>query len=184
MLFALLLPLFLGMGALAVDVGYWYVVKKKAQDAADAAALAAARDLDKGKAVATQTAIDYVHANMPDAPTPSVEFPYIPDDASSGAGGGGTPDYTKIEVTVSHSTGTFFGRVFGLISADGRRGERSRSDFRAVVSRSTPTSTECVEDAVVLKGDNQQIRGHRPLGRNLRGPGPRFVHDHGHVPGR
>jgi len=69
-LFALLLPLFLGLGALAVDVGYWYVVKKEAQDAADAAALAAARDLGRGQPVATQTAIDYVRKNMPDAPLP------------------------------------------------------------------------------------------------------------------
>ena len=37
-LVAVLLPLFLGLGAIAVDVGYWYVVKKTAQDAADAAA--------------------------------------------------------------------------------------------------------------------------------------------------
>ena len=44
-LVAVLLPLFLGLGALAVDIGYWYVVKKTAQDAADAAALAAAREL-------------------------------------------------------------------------------------------------------------------------------------------
>ena len=91
MLFALLLPIFLGLGALAVDVGYWYVVKKEAQDAADAAALAAARDLDKGKVVATQTAIDYVHANMPDAPTPSIEFPYVPDDTSAGTEAAGSP---------------------------------------------------------------------------------------------
>ena len=44
-LFAVLLPLFLGLGAIAVDIGYWYVVKKTAQDAADAAALAAAAEL-------------------------------------------------------------------------------------------------------------------------------------------
>ena len=100
MLFALLLPLFLGLGALAVDVGYWYVVKKEAQDAADAAALAAARDLGKGQPVATQTAIEYVRSNLPDASPPEVEF----------------PDQRKIEVTVTQSTGTFFGRLFGVLA--------------------------------------------------------------------
>jgi hypothetical protein len=111
-LFAILLPLFLGLGAIAVDIGYWYVVRKSAQDAADAAALAAARELPVGS-IAEATAIEYVEANMPDA-SPTVEFPYVPD-ASSGTGGG-EPDHTKIEVTVEHATDTFFGGLFGVLS--------------------------------------------------------------------
>ena len=97
---------------------------------------------------------------MPDAPTPSVEFPYIPDDSSAGTGGGGgEPDYTKIEVTVSHSTGTFFGRIFGLIAPTVSRravAERVEGGRLAVYAH----EYRCVEDALLLKGDNQQIRGH------------------------
>lgn len=113
-LFAVLLPLFLGVGAIAVDVGYWYVVKKTAQDAADAAALAAARELPND-IDARARARDYVRANMPDALW-EVEFPYTSGDAPyAGIGDGGAPDYTKIEVTVTHPAGTFFGRAFGIL---------------------------------------------------------------------
>lgn len=156
MLFALLMPLFLGLGAIAVDIGYWYVVRKEAQDAADAAALAAARELPNRNA-AVASAITYVKANMPDAPNPSVEFPYIPDD--SGSGGGGEPDYTKIEVTVTHSTGTFFGRLFGLLNPTVSRravAERVEGGRLAIYAH----EYRCIEDALVLRGDNQQIRGH------------------------
>jgi hypothetical protein len=116
-LVAALLPLLLGLGAIAVDVGYWYVVRKAAQDAADAAALAAARELGTGslaKARAEATAGTYVVANMPDASW-TVEFPYVPNPVDAGNQVGGDPDYTKVEVTVSHETGSFFGRLFGLI---------------------------------------------------------------------
>lgn len=115
-LFAVLLPLLLGLGAIAVDIGYWYVVGKKAQDAADAAALAAARELPD-KDAAGATAMTYVQVNMPDASW-DVEFPYIPNSADSGYGfiDGGKPDYTKVEVTVTHATGTFFGGLFGLVA--------------------------------------------------------------------
>ncbi len=113
-LFAILLPLFLGLGAITVDIGYWYVVKKTAQDAADAAALAAARELPND-AEARRVAKEYVFANMPDAPEPEIEFPYVPGSVAGGNTGGGAPDYTKIEVTVTHPTGTFFGGFFGLL---------------------------------------------------------------------
>lgn len=105
MLFALLLPLFLGMGALAVDVGYWYVVQKTAQDAADAAALAAARELPDCGA-AEDVARVYGTRNMPEATV-------VPSCGLSGAGSGaGT-----VEVTVSTTADTFFGKVFGILSA-------------------------------------------------------------------
>ena len=88
-LVAVLLPLFLGLGAMAVDVGYWYVVKKTAQDAADAAALAAARELPNA-AVAIPTGEDYVHRNMPDA-VAAVSTPYAEPVPGSGAAGAVVP---------------------------------------------------------------------------------------------
>jgi Flp pilus assembly protein TadG len=50
-LFALLLTLFLLCGAIAVDVGYWWVAGRKAQIAADACALAAAQELPRTYAI-------------------------------------------------------------------------------------------------------------------------------------
>ena len=38
----LMLPVLIGGLALAVDVGFWYVIKRNAQNAADAAAIAGA----------------------------------------------------------------------------------------------------------------------------------------------
>jgi Putative Flp pilus-assembly TadE/G-like len=121
-LFAVLLPLFLGLGAIAVDIGYWYVVKKTAQDAADAAALAAARELPDACAAIVKGE-EYGLANMPDAtvtvipPTScgsSVPVPGGGEVPGAGAGAGGEGSSTGVLVTVSHDTGAFFGRVFGI----------------------------------------------------------------------
>jgi putative Flp pilus-assembly TadE/G-like protein len=119
-LFAVLLPLFLGLGAIAVDIGYWYVVKKTAQDAADAAALAAARELpDPCAAIAKGE--EYGLANMPGATVtviPPTSCGPSPPGAGAGAGAGasagGEGSGTGVLVTVSHDTGAFFGRVFGI----------------------------------------------------------------------
>ena len=61
-MFALLMPVLLGMIGLTVDGGLMLVVYRQTQNAADAAALAAAVDLLKGKSsgVATTTAQTYV----------------------------------------------------------------------------------------------------------------------------
>ena len=122
-LFAILLPLLLGLGAIAVDVGYWYVVKKTAQDAADAAALAAAAELPD-RSAAEDAAETYVDANLPGASW-TVEYPYVPDTGGSGGLPGvqppeaapGAQDPTRIEVIVEYEVRTFFGQVFGVLEA-------------------------------------------------------------------
>jgi hypothetical protein len=123
-LIAVLLPLFLGLGAIAVDIGYWYVVKKTTQDAADAAALAAAAELPNDVAV-RQAASTYVRANLPDASW-QVEYPYVPRVPAGPpppAGAleppptvDGAADPSRVEVTVEKRADTFFGRIFGFIS--------------------------------------------------------------------
>ncbi len=163
-LFALLLPLFLGLGALAVDVGYWYVVKKEAQDAADAAALAAARELPNRDA-AVATAITYVRANMPDAPTPSVEFPYIPDDSVPGqAEAAGSP---TIRRSRSRSATPPERSSAGCSGSSPRRsrGGQSPNESRVAASRSIPTSTDasrtlsCSRATTSRSGDTFTLTG-------------------------
>lgn len=61
-LFALLAVVLVGMAALVIDVGGWYRAQRQLQTVADAAALAGARDLAMGDAVAT--ANSYVHQNL------------------------------------------------------------------------------------------------------------------------
>jgi len=140
-LFAVLLPLFLGLGAIAVDVGYWYVVKKTAQDAADAAALAAAAELPD-KFAAEQAAQTYVGANMPDA-TWSVKY----------------PDPTEVEVVVAHPTETFFGRIFGRFegAVSGRAvAERLNTDGNVALFT---FSADC-SDALLFEGTNMSVNGY------------------------
>ncbi len=164
-LIAILLPLFLGLGAIAVDVGYWYVVKKTAQDAADAAALAAAAELPD-KFAAEQAAKTYVEANMPEASW-RVEYPYVPDtvgsDPSSGiiappAPEAGTPDPTKVEVIVQQQADTFFGRVFGMfetVIASRAVAERLNTDGNVAIF----TFSQACSDGLAFKG-NMTINGY------------------------
>src|SRR5207302_10170033 len=55
-LFALLLPVLLGMTGLVIDGGMVLAAHRQARNAADAAALAAAKDLLSGKSLATAQA--------------------------------------------------------------------------------------------------------------------------------
>jgi hypothetical protein len=161
-LIAVLLPLFLGLGAIAVDIGYWYVVKKTAQDAADAAALAAAAELPD-KFAAEQAAMTYVGANMPEASW-SVEYPYVPD-ADDGVVAGvdptlpeGVPDPTKVKVVVEQRADTFFGRIFGLLEAvvsSRAVAERLNTDGNAAIFA---FSADC-SDALALVG-NMDVNGY------------------------
>jgi hypothetical protein len=160
-LFAILLPLFLGLGAVAVDVGYWYVVKKTAQDAADAAALAAAAELPD-KFEAEQAAGTYVRANMPDASW-RVEYPYVPDATSPGVGviapvEPGTGDPTKVEVVVEHHAGAFFGDLFGLfdVTVSGRAvAERLNSNGNVAIFSFASSCSGSLE----FDGSNMRVNG-------------------------
>jgi Putative Flp pilus-assembly TadE/G-like len=116
--FALFLPLFLIVCAVVIDVGYWWANAKKTQIAADACALAAARELP-----ATWTARpdcmfegrDYALTNLPleglaEEPrhrNTSVTSPYAPENA--------TYSPTRyVEARVTLTVRTFFGRIVGL----------------------------------------------------------------------
>jgi hypothetical protein len=161
-LFAVLLPLLFGLGAIAVDVGYWYVVKKTAQDAADAAALAAAAELpDKFAAEAAAKA--YVQTNMPGAAY-AVEYPYVPDIATYPPGnfspvpGPGAPDPTKVEVVVRQTAGTFFGGVFGLLDVVVSRravAERLNTDGNVAIFS---VAGDC-SNSLEFDGSNMRING-------------------------
>jgi hypothetical protein len=158
-LVAVLLPLFLGLGAIAVDVGYWYVVKKTAQDAADAAALAAARELPD-RDVAIATGVDYVHRNLPGA-TAIVDTPYVEHGVVAGVPWtGGTPDPTKVEVTVRQPAGTFFGRAFGIIDlvvTTRAVAERTSSDSNLAIFSA---SDDCAEGlGLEFYGEDVAING-------------------------
>ena len=119
LMFALFITLFALLCAVVVDVGYWWVMGKKTQIAADACALAAAEQLPTDwnfppKNDCMIAGVDYAKANLPleglaDEPrhtATSVRSPYASVD-------GGPPErYVEAKVTVV--VRTFFGRVVGL----------------------------------------------------------------------
>ena len=57
----------IGMGALAVDLGNFYLQETRLQIAADVAALAAARELGNGEQAVRDAAVDYAEKNLPPA---------------------------------------------------------------------------------------------------------------------
>jgi Flp pilus assembly protein TadG len=91
---------FLGMAALAVDLGSLWQQQRQTQAAADAAALAGAQDLPGSPGTATTQAQSYVTQNVSGAGTPVVS----------------QPNSLQIKVTVNKSAPTFFGNTFGLTS--------------------------------------------------------------------
>jgi Putative Flp pilus-assembly TadE/G-like len=128
-MFAIMLPLFIGAAAIVVDVGYWWVNGRKAQIAADACALAAARDLPQTPPSPTggdawniphcrfgTPERDYVLTNLP-AQGPGSEPVHDPADGTrvvwpyNG-------DRTLVEATVKLKVTTFFGRYVGLSEVD------------------------------------------------------------------
>jgi hypothetical protein len=157
-LIAVLLPLFLGLGAIAVDVGYWYVVKKTAQDAADAAALAAARELPDANAAIDKGKL-YARNNMPDADEVSVLTPYTPVSDIGAGTGGGPADPMKVVVIVSEHARTFFGRMFGIF--DAKVTARAVAELRPAVNEIAlhAHETGCGNEALVVEADNVSSEG-------------------------
>lgn len=102
---AVLMVVLLGAGALALDLGAARVDHRHAQGSADAAALAAAAELDDF-AAARAAAIDYATRNVTgDDVEVDVMTPFVPDDAS--------PDGAYVRVRVCSPSRQFFAGVIG-----------------------------------------------------------------------
>ena len=118
-LFALFITMFVFLCAVVVDVGYWWVMAKKTQVAADSCALAAASQLPTNWNIPAKNdcmfaGVDYAKTNLPlegQANEPrhtgtTVRSPYASVD-------GGAPE-RYVEAQVTMVVRTFFGRVLGL----------------------------------------------------------------------
>jgi Flp pilus assembly protein TadG len=145
-LVAICMVVFLGMAALAIDLGSFRQAQAQAQNAADAAALAAAQDLPGNPTTATVQANTYVQKDLPGA-TAVVTTPYNSDSG-------------QVKVTVNATTPSFAGRIFGVTSA-----AVSASAVAGVKTTSTPVvgpifagSTNC--SAITLQNNNNaQVGG-------------------------
>lgn len=123
-LFAVMVPLLLlPVGAIAIDVGYWFVMQRKVQATADAGALAAANAINgnPGNGSVVAQAAGYVTRNMDTVTSPCgsppcyrVDYPYDPAGTPNPLDG----EVTEVEVEVRHPAGTFFGGIVGLLGVD------------------------------------------------------------------
>ena len=103
---ALALPIVLGMGALAVDVGYLYTARNQMQNAADAAAIAGAQVMLNGgdTSAATTAAVNYSNQNAGNVSyltgaTTTVSFPAA----------------NTVQANIAHnSVGLFFANLLGI----------------------------------------------------------------------
>jgi hypothetical protein len=161
-LFAVLLPLLLMIGAIAIDVGYWWVYGKKAQIAADACALAAAQELphtydDMGNCTVEAGQNDYVLTHLPDQTVPKPEPVHVFTRVRSPYKG----DPSMVEATVQLRVGTFFGPLFGIESVVIERravAERLVGDSKLAIFAG---STDCSGGkGLRIDGDGINITGH------------------------
>lgn len=163
--FAILLPLVLMVCAVVIDVGYWWANAKKTQIAADACALAAARELPASPAwIPARTdcmfdGTDYALTNLPleglaDEPrhrSTLVTSPYLPEGAVR-------PPTSYVEAKVTLTVETFFGRIIGFGYIDITR--------RAVAEKQPPKGDMAIyahdDDcgfSLRFNGEDQTIEG-------------------------
>ena len=116
---AILLVVFIGLAALAIDIGSFYQSQRQAQAAADAGALAGADALASGASAASATgsATSQANTNYPSSTVPTV-----------------TVNGTSVTVNVASTTPTYFGKIFGV--------SKENVGARAVAA-GTPASTSC-----------------------------------------
>jgi hypothetical protein len=98
--------LLIGVGALAVDVGNLYSVRRESQRTADLAALAGAQDLPLNATLACQDALKYLDANKPgyDASNLTVPNPTGYGINPSTCGSSGTSDGKTVKISADALT--------------------------------------------------------------------------------
>ena len=119
-MFVLLTPALLGMVGLTIDGGLMLVTHRQTQNAADAAALAAAVDLNNNllPPIPQNTAQTYVQTynNMPNATTaPYVNIPPLSGPHSSASIGSASNNYAEAIITYPFQTS--FIQVLGVNSS-------------------------------------------------------------------
>ncbi len=107
MMAALLMPMLLGMTAIAIDVGRVAAVRRNLQNAADAAALAAVQDLPNQTA-ARSSALEWAAEHGVDPADVSVTFSSVADD----------DDAPTVTVVIGNQIDFVFARMLGVNSGD------------------------------------------------------------------
>lgn len=148
---ALCLVVFLGMAALAIDLGSLDQARAQAQSAADAGALAASQDLPSSTGAAAADATTYALKNYPTA------------TVTTATNYGGSAN--QIQVKVSATRATWFASIFGIssanVSATAVAGGYGKSQQAAIFAYSDGgTTASCSSDTgISIPMNNAQITG-------------------------
>jgi Flp pilus assembly protein TadG len=144
-LVAIMMIVFLGMAAMAIDIGSFYGAQKHAQSAADSAALAAAQDIAAGTTGTTLTTdVNTLVARNDPGATATITTPY-----NGNAG--------QVKVSISSTSPTFFGKFLGVssanIGASAAAGAGTSGGAAAVFAK----STTCGSMGVTINGSSINI---------------------------
>lgn len=134
----IVLLIMLGMAALAVDMGVLYTARTSAQHAADSAALAGAATYVFNPN--PTFSVDQIKANAEAAAAEVAKKSAIlgaPIDASQVVAVA-TPADRKVQVTVTKTVGTFFGKVLGMLNSNIQTVATAQASDQ-------PTATQCLK---------------------------------------
>jgi Putative Flp pilus-assembly TadE/G-like len=159
-MYALLLPVLLGMTALGIDVAHLYAERRAIQNAADLAALAGANDLPDAADTAKTVALDYASRNGYTNGSGGISVvpvaPYGGDDS-------------QIEVEITSPTPTFFAAVlgaffggddFGSVDISARAVAESNSGSYAIfANRNGCSQSPPSEEAIHWGGQGATVDG-------------------------
>ena len=143
------------IGVIVVDFGLWLSERRRAQTAADLAALAAVSVLDQGHLAAEAKALDFADRNGYTNGSGSVEVDVTP-------GFGGNPD--EVEVTIKEgSQALFLGVFIGRLDISIDIGA-SAVATRAAPANPTPPAVlaldnSCGANALLILGSNLNVTG-------------------------
>ena len=155
-IFALMLPVFIGMLGLGIDAAHLFQSRRAIQSAADLAALAGASQLPGDPAAARAAALDIAAQNgFSTGVTVNVPFEGDPN---------------KIEVRITDEVGTYFMPALGLSSVDVSARTVASHEVAGYGSIVAKKDYHCWEGTVTIAGSNITINGtvHSNGGLDLR----------------
>ncbi|MEZ4520335.1 MAG: pilus assembly protein TadG-related protein [Thermomicrobiales bacterium] len=157
-LFALLLPVLIGIMGLAIDAGMIFQERRSLQSAADLSALAGASQLPADPGAAESVARSVATENG------------VPGGAIAAVAGYGGDD-SKIEVTIDQTVGLFFMPVLGLDSVNISARAVAEHEVGFGASIFAKKDTHCWDRAIDWSASNVQLAGdaHSNAGLMLTG---------------
>ena len=159
-MFALLLPVLIGMIGLGVDAAHLFNNRRDIQSAADLAALAGASQLPGDLGAASSIATDIATSNGYSAGGVTVTTPYDGDD-------------TKIEVQITDDVGLFFMPVLGLSNVSVSARSVASHEINAGTAVMAKKDYHCWEGTVTWRANNITVDGdvHSNGGLTVHGSG-------------